>query len=137
MKYTIKALRRKIDDKAGNPLMTKARIDEEGNPVPPRAYMIVNFLTEHEGKEVWVTHFDFDLHSGDWDIGSTIDGTVSQKGEWKGEPQYIFNRPKDQKSVVDKFKKRIKKDENFSPLDVPVKEEEEKIKVEDLPFKLP
>ena len=135
MKYVILSLNRKIDRKDGTPLMTKERTDENGNYFPPKPYMIVNFLTKHEGKEIWVSHYDFDLHSQDWDIGSTIDGTVSQKGEWKGEPQYIFNRPKDQKDVVQKFMKRIKKnDENvFNPLDVPA-EEKEDIKISELPF---
>jgi hypothetical protein len=137
MQYTILSLNRKIDRKDGSPLMTAEKQAPDGKITPAKAYMIVNLLLKHEGRDIWVTHFDFDFHTSEWEEGAEIEGVITQKGEYNGAPQYVFNRPKDQKDVVQKFMKRIGKykDPSLNPQpvisNVP---EQERISVGDLPF---
>lgn len=138
MKYTILQLSRKIDKQDGTPLLTKDKIGDDGKVVPGKPYMIVGLKVRHEGGEVWVSHYDYDGHTSDWQEGTEIEGTITEKEPFNGKPQYVFNRPNpEQKDITQKFLKRIKKDPlNFS---TPVvtegpKYEGERISVENLPF---
>jgi len=109
MKYTILNLSRRNENKEGVPLMTKEKAGPNGEMIPGRPYMLVSILVHHEGQDIWATTFDFEGHTAEWDIGSEIEGIITQKGEYNGRPQYVFNRPRDQKPELQKFLKRIGK----------------------------